>query len=398
MALNLLKPVGSLHAKEVGNKSEDVLQVQRALASARCKPDTVATGACNADTVAAIRDFQAAIGAPQNGRVAPGDGTLTKLAALLAGPQLRPIMQKRISQGGFLFATVKDIMPRSHYNICLCVRNGSYAAGQNLKSAGALPFLVDVTGRPHADLVGPGELAALLTQLEQLNGTGAWGKKANCAIYITRDNIVVSRSAGTTPFDCPVKPYPGPVGDSSVPSVLDVTEADSAGPWTYTENGDPMKSGSMLHETALNGKYFFKYAGLFTIKDTLRGFDCTTYPGSIFGLPSTNMGSFDAICSAMTARPVGLEKVKLTEFLLFMERHTSGTYLVFIGGHHIVIISEGVCYEFNIGPDGRRPYKWDPFMARKWSVTDRYTVRELGAVVMDAPNAPGPGLRTSVIG
>jgi hypothetical protein len=237
----------------------------------------------------------------------------------------------------------------------------------------------------------------LLAQLGEIDATGPWGNKAHCVVYVTRDDVVVSRSTGATPFDCPVKPYPGPVGDSSVPTVLDVTETDPASPWNYTENGEPHKSGSMLHEVPFNGSYFFKYAGRFTLKDTLRGFDCTTYPGSIFGLPSTSMGSYDAICSAMMARPVGVENAHLTEFLRFMEAHTTGTYLVYIVGHHIVIISEGVCYEFNVVPDGRRPYKWDPFMKREWLATRRYTVRDVGGVVTDAPKAREIGSRSSAI-
>jgi peptidoglycan hydrolase-like protein with peptidoglycan-binding domain len=397
MDSNLLKPVGLLHGKEDGNKREDVLKMQRALALAFCKPSPPASGKCDADTVEAIKDFQAAIGASQTGRVSSGDAALSGLAALLAGPSLRPITRKKIRHGGFLFATVKNVMPRNKYKMYLSFRNRSFAAGQNLRNSGEMPFVVDVTGRPHADLIGSDQLSALLAQIEKIGGTGAWGNKAYCVVYITRDDVVVSRSTGATPFDCPVKPYPGPIGDSSVPSVLDVTEADPVGPWTYTENGEAMKSGSMLDEHAFNGKYFFKYAGLFTIKNSLRGFDCTTYPGSIFGLPSTSMGSFDAICSAMMARPVGIEKVKLTAFLSFMETHTNDTYLVFVGGHHIVIISGGVCYEFNVGPNGRRPYKWDPFMVRKWSTTDHYTVRSIGGVVTDAPNARAIGSRSSAI-
>jgi peptidoglycan hydrolase-like protein with peptidoglycan-binding domain len=397
MDSNLLKPVGLLHAKEDGNKREDVLKVQRALSAARCQPFPAASGNCDSQTVAAIKDFQAAVGITQTGRLASGDATLSKLAALLAGPRLHPITQKKIKLGGFHIATFKDVMPRNTYKMYLCLRNHTYTVGKDLKAAGTIPFLVDVTGRPYADLIGPDQLPTLLTQIEQLDGAGRWGQRAHCVIYVTRDNVVVSRSAGTTDFECPVKPDPGPIGDSSVPSVLDVTEADPAGPWTYTENGAPMKSGSMLHEHPFNQKYFFKYAGKFTIKSKLRGFDCTTYPGSIFGLPSTSMGSFDAICSAMMARPVGIEKVKLTGFLQFMETHTTGTYLVFIGGHHIVIISEGVCYEFNIGPNGRKPYQWDPFMVRKWSTKDHYTVRDISGVVTDAPNARTIASRTSAI-
>jgi peptidoglycan hydrolase-like protein with peptidoglycan-binding domain len=393
----LVKPVGLLRGKDDGNKREDVLKLQRALAAAVCKPSPSVSGNCDADTVAGIKDFQSAIGASQTGRVSSGDATLSALAALLAGPSFRPIARKKINHGGFLVATVKNVVPRHKYKMYLSFRNRSFAAGQNLKDAGEMPFLVDVAGRPHSDLIGRDQLPALLAQLEEIDATGAWGRKAHCAAYITRDDVIVSRTAGTVSFDCPVKPYPGPIGDSSVPSVLDVIQADPGGPWTYTENGEPMKSGSMLHELPLNGKYFFKYAGLFTIKNTLRGFDCTTYPGSIFGLPSTSMGSFDAICGAMMARPVGIEKVKLTEFLRFMEGHTTGTYIVFIGGHHIVIISEGVCHEFNVGPNGRKPYKWDPFMVRKWLTTDYYTVRDISGVVMDAPNARPIGSHSSAI-
>ncbi len=393
----LSKPVGLLRAKEDGNKREDVLKAQRALAVARCTPSPAVSGNCDANTVAAIKDFQSAIGTSQTGRVSSGDATLSALATLLEGPSLRPITQKKIHHGGFLFATLKNVLPQHKYKMYLSFRNRSFAPGQNLKDSGELPFLVDVTGRGHADLIGPNQLSALLAQLEQIDGTGAWGKKAHCVVYITRDDVIVCRSTGTTPFDCPVKPYPGPVGDSSVPSELDVTETDPEGPWTYTENGEAMKSGSMLHEHPFNGKYFFKYAGFLTIKNTLRGFDCTTFPGSIFGLPSTSMGSFDAICSALMARPVGIEKVKLTAFLMFLEAHTSGTYLVFIGGHHIVIISEGVCYEFNVGPNGRKPYKWDPFMVRKWSTTDHYTVRDISGVITDAPNSRAFGQRSSTI-
>src|ERR1700736_1668875 len=103
MNATLSKPVGSLRGKEHGNAQADVLRVQTLLAAARCQPSVKPTGVCDGGTIAAIKDFQEAVGVSQTGRLASQDAVVTKLVALVEGPHLHPIKQQKISHGGFAF-------------------------------------------------------------------------------------------------------------------------------------------------------------------------------------------------------------------------------------------------------------------------------------------------------
>jgi hypothetical protein len=132
----------------------------------------------------------------------------------------------------------------------------------------------------------------------------------------------------------------------------------------------------MLHHEQIGGAFLFKYAGLPTVDNDLRGFDCTTYPGSIYNLRSTEMNSYDALCKALATKSCNVENVKKKDFLTFVQKHTDGVYLVWYGGHHITIIENGVCHEFNTKPKPGGYRRSDPWSERHWP-DEKYTVREV---------------------
>jgi hypothetical protein len=158
---------------------------------------------------------------------------------------------------------------------------------------------------------------------------------------------------------------------------FDVTAGDSDGSWHYSVNvPNTGGSGSMLHHERINGVFLFKYAGLLTVDNDLRGFDCTTYPGSIYNLDSTEMGSYDALCKALVTKSCGIENVNKKDFFAFMEKHTEAVYLVWIVDKHITIIENGVCHEFTTHPiDGYNVT--DPWSKRHWPNDKKYIVREI---------------------
>jgi hypothetical protein len=367
MDTSLLGPVGILHNKEKGNHERDVAKVQMLLNRACCQPTVRVSGKCDEETVEAIYDFQTAWGGGGDGQISRDGITLKRLRVLLDGPHLSQIRLKRISQGGYLIR-YSNVRPRLKYMAYLALRNHALAPGDNVAALSELPFVVDVSDRPAGDAIGPDQLPELVGQVGKLGENGAWGITIHCTVYITRDDLVVSRS-NTLTLRCPVKPYSGELH-------FDVTAGDSEGPWHYSVNVPGTGgSGSMLHEERISGAFFFKYGGLLTVDNDLRGFDCTTYPGSIYNLRSTEMNSYDALCKALGTKSCGVENVKKKDFLAFMEKHTDAVYLVWYGGHHITIIENGACHEFNTKPtDGYN--RTDPWSKRHWP-DEKYTVREI---------------------
>jgi hypothetical protein len=275
---------------------------------------------CDDATIEAINDFQTAWGGSGDGRISRHGITLKRLGALLDGPHLSPIKLKRLIKGGYQIC-YSSVRPQHKYMAYLAFRNHALAPGDNVATLGELPFIVDVSDRPPVDAVGPAQLPKLLRQVGKLGENGAWGTTIHCTVYVTRDDLVVSRS-NSLPLQCPVKPYTGELD-------FDLTEGDKDAPWHYSVNVPGTGgSGSMLHHEKIDRAFLFKYAGLPTVDNNLRGFDCTTYPGSIYNLRSTEMNSYDALCKALGTKSCGIENVNKKDFLAFMEKHTEAVYLV----------------------------------------------------------------------
>jgi hypothetical protein len=320
MDTSILGPVGILHNKEKGNHERDVTKVQSLLNRACCQPTLRVSGKCDDETIQAINDFQTAWGGNGDGRISRDGVTLKRLGALLDGPHLSPIKLKWVTKGGYLIR-YSGVRPPLKYMAYLALRNHALAPGDNVATLGEWPFVVDVSDRPAGDAIGPDQLPELLRQIGKLGENGAWGVTIHCTVYMTRDDLVISRS-NTLPLQCPVKPYAGELD-------FDVTTGDSDGPWNYSVNVPGTGgSGSMLHHERVNGVFLFKYAGLPTVDNDLRGFDCTTYPGSIYNLRSTEMNSYDALCKALGTKSRNVENVKKKDFLAFMQKHTDAVYLV----------------------------------------------------------------------
>jgi hypothetical protein len=367
MDTSLSGPVGILHNKEKGNHERDVTKVQLLLNRACCEPTLRVVGKCDDETIEAINDFQTAWGDSGDGRISRDGVALKRLGALLDGPDLSQIKLKSVIEGGYLIR-YSSVRPPRKYMAYLAFRNHALAPGDNVASMGELPFVVDVSDRPAGDALGPDQLPELLRQVGRLGNEGAWGITIHCTVYIARGTLVVSRS-NSLPLQCPVKPCAGELD-------FDVTANDRGGPWHYSINVQGTGgSGSMLHHKRIYGVLLFKYAGLPTVDNKLRGFDCTTYPGSIYNLPSTEMYSYDALCNALVTKSCGVENVTKKDFLAFMEKHTEAVYLVWYGGHHITIIENGVCHEFNTGPTNGYNRN-DPWSKRHWP-DETYTVREI---------------------
>jgi len=246
MDITLLGPVGVLQKKEKGNDLRDVTKVQSLLNRACCQPTLQVSGKCDDETIEAINDFQTAWGGSGDGRILPTGLTLKRLRALLDGPHLSRIELNKIKHGGYLIS-YSHVRPPRKYKAYLALRNHALAPGDNVASLGELPFVVDVSDRPAGNAVGPDQLPELLKQIGKLGENGAWGIDVYCTVYVTRDDLVVSRS-NSLPLQSPVKPYAGELD-------FDVTADDSEGPWYYTMNSPGVASGTMLHEERINGVF-----------------------------------------------------------------------------------------------------------------------------------------------
>ena len=136
---------------------------------------------------------------------------------------------------------------------------------------------------------------------------------------------------------------------------------DASPPLTYPGNGH----GRTLTEQ-INGKYYFRHGSILETEAAMRGFDCTTFPMSLFQIYPNMAGKYGtALADALGAEQCGLEQVRAADArrLFLFPTPMLGLYLMWSAGH-VVLIKDAVIHEFTYGG-----YKWTPAFA--WGGYDR---------------------------
>jgi len=218
---------------------------------------------------------------------------------------------------------------------------GSVPSGATLSLCLSKPQLAfDVTARNSQDLLGADNMSRFLACIgaEQL-----WGKTAECRLIVTKSGRAIAE-AKSRRFDCPVRPFVGKLSPSDV-------GIGGVGPrLRYTGNG----SGRMLYMPAIDNCYYFAWGGRFETSDSMRGYDCTTYVGAVFGVdPATGAmsGYGTQLANHLNASQCNLENKTCEQIRKFFSDRGHGTYLMW-SDSHVMIVQHGVVHEFSQGKSG----------------------------------------------
>jgi len=177
-------------------------------------------------------------------------------------------------------------------------------------------------------------LARLLDLMEQ---GGFWGKKVQCRVALYLGGKVVEESLSTPQFiQCPLQPL----------EKIGLVEIGSVKGLRYTGKADGSGKGAFL-SSPIGGRYYFAYDRMLETGPERRGFDCTTYVGSAFGLAngSGQGGDGETVAEALHAEECDMEHKAAKAAQQFLEQHRSGTYIMWRHGH-VVAIKDGTLHEF----------------------------------------------------
>jgi len=317
----------------------------------------------------AIRRFQEIWGLRSrgvfDGKIDPGGGTLAKLNATAAPLALKPIVLGMAEHGAYLISFA-PAAPPAPYRLWLGVWP---VAGE----------YIDVTGASSSDVMTKDNLASLL---ELIKRKRAWGTPLQLRLYVALDNRVISESNPQN-FICPVQPHNG--------KLLPLDEVNNGAKLTYQGNATakpPSFWGRMFHQVAGYEGYFFKYGGMLETDAAKRGFDCITYAGTVCGAPTTRMAASSDLVAAMGATActvvtqdgaagetvtTTLDSAQPKYVKEFFKTNTTGSYLMYSGGH-IVVVVDGVVHEFSSSKQGYAATAVATWLEPQ---VDRLTVRKL---------------------
>lgn len=178
-------------------------------------------------------------------------------------------------------------------------------------------------------------LKSLLKAIGQVDG---WGKTMRCWLV---QEVAGKHMGESTARDlaAPVKPYEGSLTFNGI--------AGATPKLTYPGNG----VGRWFTEP-IDGKYYFRYASKFETSPQMRGFDCTTFPMSLFQCFPNMAGKYGGyLADQLGATKCDMEQKKekeIKEFFSDKLRGGTGLYFMFSAGH-VVLVKNGTTHEFTYG-------------------------------------------------
>lgn len=325
------------------NKPNDVLQIDGLLRKVGMLGPMSPTNQSRAE---AIRRFQEIWGIRSGGRfdgkVDPNGTTLRKLNDTANPLQLHAISRDKVSKGGYKIS-FKPEAPPEPYKVLL---GASTMPGDYL----------DVSDADPRDVMTAENLPGLLKVIKKAN---RWGGTLNVKLFVALEGKVITESA-PLPLPCPVQPHNG--------KLLPLDRANN-GPELIYQKDENGYCGRMLTQIAGLDELFFIYGGQLETENAHRGFDCTTYAGTVCGVPTTSMGTGQAVADASGAATCTLEKTeagpppKTVKIDLeqtdpqnvkdFFAKNTTGYYVMWQAGH-VVMVANGTVYEFAESVPGYR--------------------------------------------
>jgi hypothetical protein len=261
----------------------------------------------------------------------------------------------------------------------LDIAAGVYEIRAQLKPAPANATILLFAQNPTnpLDITGGAQRDALLALFDK---TQMWGQVISVWAEASQAGRTIATSAKAQ-LKIHVKPLPARI-------TFSVLAAERL---TYPGNGH----GRTLTKTLINNQWYFRDGSKLESDNTKRGFDCTTFPMSIFNCYPVMSGKFGtALADALGAQKCDLEQLHWTQvrdlfsatgsaFSSMPANHSSapnfikrdpfakatiansfdrsGVYFVWSAGH-VVLYQDGMIHEFAEGG-----YKVTPAQLRNWS-------------------------------
>ena len=219
---------------------------------------------------------------------------------------------------------------------------------------------LDVTGRKSGDVLASDNLPQFLSLIAKQEAW--WGAEGRCTLFVIRDGDVIGQSNEQT-FACPVRPLVGPLRP-------ELGQGDTGPLLTYTGTPPKYPDGRVLYMPAIDGRYYFAYAGTFETDNRKRGFNCITYVGAVFGVDVNTgaMGSYGTqLANHCGCTPCDVENKTLADARAFLVKNR-GTYFMWSAGH-IVLVVNGTVHEFRqkLGRYNTQPVgQWEHDDRRWW--------------------------------
>jgi hypothetical protein len=339
--------VGRLTRSVKGNHPGDVTSVQKMLNIALCCPRLPEDGKVSGPLFLAIEDFQSSFMPSPDGVVTPRGPTFHRLEVLTVRKQLHltlhPIL---ITKGGYKIAHNAKSWP-ANYRLYLTCRNTKLSPADNLQNLSELDSCLDITEQPPDDaLNGSALLPDFLSLMEKLGtaNAGFWGNRRWCALYVTRDNCIIS--SAEAPFTSPFQPFDG---------TLTMNDINASG----LPYHDP---SALLNPNPINGKHWFQHSSRFaTLSDPPRGLNCVTYPMAVYRLlphPVVGKPGYDGeeIANDLAPNaPNDINGKSYDDAMDFLVNNRSGAYLMWYeygADGHTVLIVDGVAHEWSQSHNG----------------------------------------------
>jgi hypothetical protein len=257
---------------------------------------------------------------------------------------LHPITLGPITKGGYVIAYDGTVPPGA--TLLLGV--------PDVQSA------MDVTRQNPKDLLTPANLPLFLSLIGKHRTW--WGTKGRCRLFVTRGGATLAQS-NEQAFDCPVRPYVGPLRP-------ELGRGDAGPALRYTGTPPKYPDGRMFHVPAIDGCHYFAFGNRFETSNAMRGFNCITYAGAVFGVDarasSKPMSAYGTqLANHCGCIPCDVENKDLDEVRAFFARHPRGTFLMW-SEHHTILVVNGIVHEFR---ELRRGYNTEPIA--QWAHHDK---------------------------
>ncbi len=271
-----------------------------------------------------------------------------------AGPAVAPVQALRldpikltdITYGGYHL--VWRGRPPQTAQVLLCLGNTrtlddrSYFAAHQLTRA---PLWMAGSDVGFLDVTGGYNRSLLPHLLRIFAGLQSWGKTIACRAAVVQDGRFVPGSfSGTENLDCPVQPLDTPVTFASIGMAFPRL--------TYPGNG----FGRLLSAPIAGKRYFLQPTarmqnGPFETDNNMRGFDCTTFPMSLFNCYPNMTGKYGtALADALGAAKCDLEQKHPDEVKKYFADKTQSAGLYFMWSEgHVLLVKDGMVHEFTYG-------------------------------------------------
>lgn len=295
------------------------------------------------DLLKAIERFQteALWDIKPDGVVGPSGATLGMLNQLTNPLQLTHLKTNRLTGGA---KTLADGGFQIGYK---GIGRKTYRMPKTFKmllQVSSLPKYVLVTGRPPNDLIDAARMPFVLKAIE---ASGRFAVTVQCKLIVERDGKKLSESKPKS-LPTPVQPHNG--------KLLPLDEKNNGPSLTYQGNVSAKKfyGRTIVKIDGVDKLYFMYYSG-FETAASHRGFDCTTYAGTVLGVPFIHQKTGASIrqhlgLSACTlkkddGKTVTLSNASSDDIKKYFEKKRSGVFLLYKSSH-VMLAYDNEVHEF----------------------------------------------------